>query len=180
MTTLTSPAALAHALDAGAPPHSPGEPLTDGQVGPLIDHIMRRYHDVHLEDFPRAIALARRVEAVHGGDADCPHGLADHLQMMAEDLVGHQQKEEEVLFPMMRAGRGSMLRVAIARMQVEHGDLTGQLTRLAEITRNFSVPEGACGTWRALDQLCRKLDHELREHMHLEDTVLFPHFVGAP
>jgi regulator of cell morphogenesis and NO signaling len=179
MTLHADPAAFAPNLDADAPPYSPGEPLNDGQVSPLIEHIMRRYHDVHLDDFPQAIALARRVESVHGGDAECPHGLADHLQMMAEDLVGHQQKEEEVLFPMMRAGRGSMLRVAIARMQAEHGDLTGQLTRLAALTKDFSTPEGACGTWRGLSQICRKLDRELREHMHLEDTVLFPHFAGA-
>lgn len=179
MTLHTSPAAFASTLDAEVPPYAPGEPLTDDQVGALIDHIMRRYHDVHMEDFPQALALAYRVEAVHGGDAECPHGLADHLQMMAEDLIGHQQKEEEVLFPMMRAGRGSMLRVAIARMQVEHGELNEQLTRLATLTKDFSAPEGACGTWRALSQLCRKLDRELREHMRLEDTVLFPHFSGA-
>jgi len=159
--------------------HSPGDPLASEQVGALIDYILQRYHQVHLEDFPQAIALARKVEAVHVADAECPDGLADHLAMMADDLAGHQRKEEVALFPMMREGGGTMVRIAVARMQAEHGDLVEQLTRLAVITKDFTPPQEACRTWRALNQLCRKLDLELREHMRLEDSILFPHFIGA-
>lgn len=159
--------------------HSPGDPLASQQVGALIDHILLRYHQVHLEDFPQAIALARKVEAVHVADAECPDGLADHLAMMADDLAGHQRKEEMALFPMMREGGGAMVRIAVARMQAEHGDLVEQLTRLSVITKDFTPPQEACRTWRALNQLCRKLDGELREHMRLEDSILFAHFTGA-
>lgn len=159
--------------------HSPGDPLASEQVCALIDHILHRYHQVHLEDFPQAIALARKVEAVHVADAECPDGLADHLAMMADDLAGHQRKEEMALFPMMREGGGAMLRIAVARMQAEHGDLVEQLTRLSVITKDFTPPQEACRTWRALNQLCRKLDSELREHMRLEDSILFPHFTGT-
>ncbi len=159
--------------------HAPGDARAAQQAGALIDHILTRYHQVHMEDFPQAIALARKVEAVHVADAECPHGLADHLALMADELAGHQRKEEMALFPMMRQGGGPMVRIAIARMQAEHRDVVDQLTRLAVITKDFTPPQEACRTWRALDQLCRKIDRELREHMRLEDAILFPHFAGA-
>lgn len=159
--------------------HAPGDSEAARQAGALIDHILTRYHQVHMEDFPQAIALARKVEAVHLADAECPDGLADHLALMADELAGHQRKEETALFPMMRQGGGPMVRIAIARMQAEHRDVVDQLTRLAVITKDFTPPQEACRTWRALNQLCRKIDRELREHMRLEDAILFPHFAGA-
>uniref|UniRef100_B0SV93 Hemerythrin HHE cation binding domain protein n=1 Tax=Caulobacter sp. (strain K31) TaxID=366602 RepID=B0SV93_CAUSK len=159
--------------------NGPDDPRAAQQATALIDHILTRYHQVHMEDFPQAIALARKVEAVHAADAECPDGLADHLALMADELAGHQRKEETALFPMMRQGGGPMVRIAIARMQVEHRDVVEQLTRLAVITKDFTPPQEACRTWRALNQLCRKLDRELREHMRLEDAILFPHFAGA-
>ena len=167
------------AIEAYLVLHAPGDPEAAQQAGALIDHILTRYHQVHMEDFPQAIALARKVEAVHVADAECPDGLADHLALMADELAGHQRKEEMALFPMMRQGGGPMVRIAIARMQAEHRDVVEQLTRLAVITKDFTPPQEACRTWRALDQLCRKIDRELREHMRLEDAILFPHFAGA-
>ena len=159
--------------------HAPGDPQAALQAGALIDHILTHYHQVHMEDFPQAIALARKVEAVHVAEAECPDGLADHLAVMADELAGHQRKEETALFPMMRDGDGPMVRIAIARMQAEHRDVVEQLTLLAVITKDFTPPQEACRTWRALNQLCRKIDRELREHMRLEDAILFPHFAGA-
>lgn len=166
------------AIEAYLVLNPPGDPEAARQAGALIDHILTRYHQVHMDDFPQAIALARKVETVHVADAECPDGLADHLALMADELAGHQRKEETALFPMMRQGGGPMVRVAIARMQAEHRDVVEQLTRLAVITKDFTPPQEACRTWRALNQLCRKIDRELREHMRLEDAILFPHFAG--
>ena len=146
-------------------------------VAKLIEHILERYHETHRREFPQAIELARTVERVHAGDADCPRGLADHLAIMADDLEGHQRKEENILFPTMLAGSCGVLRFPISRMMAEHDDVYDQLARLAALTRDFTPPQGACQTWRTLSQACRKLDRDLREHMRLENHVLFPHFL---
>lgn len=142
----------------------------------LIEHILERYHEVHRREFPEAIRLARRVEAVHRDKEDCPRGLADHLAIMFDDLDGHQRKEEQVLFPMMKDGGSPMIGYPIARMMAEHEEVGDQLERLAELTTDFVPPPGACTSWRALYQACRKLDEDLREHMHLENNILFPQF----
>lgn len=158
------------------------EALGPDEAGPpsdpsaLIPHILTRYHEVHRAEFPEAIRLARRVEAVHRAKDDCPHGLADHLALMFDDLEGHQQKEEAVLFPMMLRGGGPMIAFPIERMVAEHLDVGEQLEELARLTTDFAPPPGACTTWRALYEMCRKLDADLREHIHLENNMLFPQF----
>ncbi|ACG77610.1 regulator of cell morphogenesis and NO signaling [Phenylobacterium zucineum HLK1] len=167
--------AVARELEALTP-----EPrTTPEQPEALIEHILKRFHEVHRREFPEAIRMARRVEAVHRANTDCPHGLADHLAQMSEDLESHQQKEERMLFPMMLAGGRGMTGLPIRRMLVEHEEVGAQLERLAELTGEFEPPQGACTTWRALYQACRKLDEDLREHMHLENNVLFPQFARA-
>lgn len=145
-------------------------------VAGLIAHILERYHEEHRRDFPRAIQLARKVEQVHADRPESPRGLADLLALIADDLEEHQQKEEAVLFPMMLAGGGPMIGFPIARMLAEHEEVFAQLERLAVLTHDFTPPEEACGTWRALYQACRKIDADLREHMRIEGDELFPKF----
>ncbi|MFZ5730047.1 MAG: hemerythrin domain-containing protein, partial [Pseudomonadota bacterium] len=89
---------------------------------------------------------------------------------------GHQQKEEAVLFPVMLRGGGPMIAFPIERMVAEHLDVGEQLEELARLTTDFAPPPGACTTWRALYEMCRKLDADLREHIHLENNMLFPQF----
>lgn len=149
------------------------------EAGPaaLIDHIIRRFHEVHRAQFPEAIALARRVEAVHQAHPRCPRGLADHLAIMADHLMSHQGREETVLFPMMLTGGHPMIRHPISRMEEEHRDVDEQLLRLSVLTTDFTAPVDACGTWRSLYRTCHEIARDLHEHMRLENDVLFAQFV---
>jgi len=145
------------------------------ETGALIDHLLDRYHEAHRRQFPEAIFLAARVESVHGDRPDCPTGIAQHLAFMFDDLEAHHQKEEMILFPMMRRGE-LRLGAPISRMEAEHDDVVEQLKGLARLTSDFTPPENACGTWRALYALCQEIDADLRDHMHLENNVLFRRF----
>jgi len=156
------------------PPGAGGDPKVDA----LIDHILSRYHATHRREFPEAIRLARIVEAVHAAEVECPCGLGDHLAFMADDLESHQRREETVLFPMLRAGGSALIRFPIGRMMAEHEDVEAQLVRLRVLTQDFTAPPGACETWRALVQACRKIADDLTEHMRLENEDLFERFLG--
>lgn len=149
------------------------------EAGPaaLIDHIVRRYHDVHRDAFPEAIAMARRVEATHGDHPRCPRGLADHLAVMADHLLSHQHREEAVLFPLMLSRDPPTVRIPVARMAEEHRDIDEQMLRIAVLTTDFSPPDDACATWRALYRACHGLARDLREHVRLENEILFPSFL---
>jgi regulator of cell morphogenesis and NO signaling len=162
------PAPIRCALMASVPAND-AEPDAAG----LIELILTRYHETHRREFPEAIALARKVEAVHAPEPECPRGLADHLAFMADDLESHQQREEQVLFPMILNGGGPMIRFPVARMMAEHKDVEEQLARLRALTHDHAVPPGACAAWRSLAGACRKLDADLVAHMKLENEVLF-------
>lgn len=162
---------------ASAPERVMEDALADVGPAALIDHIVRRYHEVHRAQFPEAIAMARRVEAVHQDHPRCPRGLGDHLAVMADHLMSHQAREETVLFPMMLTGGHPMIRHPISRMEEEHRDVDQQLVGLAALTTGFTAPVDACGSWRALYRACQTLARDLREHMRLENDVLFPRFI---
>jgi len=142
----------------------------------LIELIETRYHAAHRRELPELVRLARRVEAVHKDKPDVPRGLAALLEQMSVELEAHMQKEEQVLFPLMRRGGHPMIVQPIAMMVAEHDDHGAHLRSLEEITDDFTPPAGACTTWRALYVGARKLAEDLVEHIHTENNVLFPRF----
>ncbi|MDO5653609.1 MAG: iron-sulfur cluster repair protein YtfE [Brachymonas sp.] len=143
----------------------------------LIDHIIVRYHEVHRQQFPELIRMAERVEKVHGERPDVPRGLAALLHSMQAEMEEHMQKEEQMLFPMMKSSDGTpVANGPIAAMRHEHDAQGLHVDKMAEITHNETPPEGACNTWRALYSGLAQLRHDMMEHIHLENNVLFPQF----
>lgn len=150
-----------------------GENWQDAGDEAVIAHILERYHNVHREQLPELTRLARRVEKVHCDHPYCPHGLADFLDFLYEDLQQHMQKEEQVLFPMLLRGMGSQALGPIQAMTMEHGIHEKQLEDLQRITQNLSLPAGACNTWRALYMGLDEFERDLRQHIALENEILF-------
>ena len=142
----------------------------------LVEHIIARYHEVHRAQLPELIRMARRVEAVHRDNPNTPHGLADALETMEQELLMHMHKEEAVLFPMLRAGGNSFVSQPIAMMRHEHNDHGEALEHLAS---DITPPMGACNTWRALYTGLAQLREDLINHIHLENNILFPQFEQA-
>lgn len=143
----------------------------------MIAYILRRYHDTHRRDLAELILLADKVEMVHAGDPDVPAGLAVLLAQIEQEMEDHMQKEEEVLFPMMKSGGHPMIAHPIAVMMAEHDSHGAHLAQLEALTNGFCAPEAACGSWRALCNGLRSLTDDLIAHIHLENTVLFPRFL---
>lgn len=157
-------------LDQSAPSSHPREPAA------LIDHILERYHETHRRELPELVRLAQKVERVHASHPDAPIGLAAALEHMAIELETHMQKEEAVLFPMMRMGPQPMIAHPIARMRLEHDDHGERLRELEALYRHGRLPEDACGSWQALYAGVKKLADDLMQHIHLENNLLFPQF----
>ena len=109
------------------------EPVEHESPETLIDHILERYHAVHREQLPELIRMARRVEAVHRDHPLVPTGLADLLEEAEQDLLSHMMKEENILFPMFKAGGNPFVSQPIGVMRAEHtqhGEMLEQLMHL--------------------------------------------------
>ncbi|MDR3414357.1 MAG: iron-sulfur cluster repair protein YtfE [Formivibrio sp.] len=144
----------------------------------LIELIESRYHNVHRRELPELIRLARRVEAVHKDHPASPIGLASLLEQVLAELENHMQKEEQILFPAMRQGASPKIAGPVSVMMAEHDDHGAYLRKLEKLTGNFQIPEGACTTWRALYGGGLKFADDLVEHIHTENNILFPRFLG--
>lgn len=160
-------------LDQSAPQEHPSEPAE------LVDHILARYHETHRRELPELIRLAEKVERVHVGHPQAPIDLAAALRLLAQELETHMQKEEAVLFPIMRMGPGPTISHPIARMRLEHDDHGERLREIERLYRGGDAPADGCGSWRALYAGVKKLADDLMQHIHLENNVLFPMFATA-
>lgn len=150
--------------------------LSDWNTQPqdqLIDHLLARYHARHREQLPELIRLASRVEQVHGHHLQCPNGLADLLRDIQQELENHMLKEEQVLFPMLQMGMGAQAAMPIQVMRHEHDQHGEALEQLLSLTDRITATPSACGTWRSLYSQLTTFHDDLREHIHLENEVLF-------
>lgn len=144
----------------------------------LIEHILSRYHDVHRQQLPELIRLSARVELVHGGHPACPVGLTDTLERLQVELLSHMQKEERILFPMIARGITGMAVGPVSMMRAEHEGHGESLAELRRVTRDLTLPAGACNTWTALYTGLETLVQDLMDHIHLENNVLFQRIDG--
>jgi regulator of cell morphogenesis and NO signaling len=168
------PAAIRAELEQEIASTPQGERVADAPLPDLVQHILDRFHAGHREEVPRLIAMARKVEEVHGDKPACPRGLADLLERVAGELEEHMQKEEQVLFPMLVAGHGARAGMPISVLEAEHDDHGQNLARLRALASDYVPPAEACNTWRALYLGLAELERELMEHFHLENNALFP------
>jgi regulator of cell morphogenesis and NO signaling len=145
-------------------------------VAALIDHILSHYHEIHRQELPELVALARKVERVHHDVPEAPLGLADVLERLSDELNTHMRKEEIVLFPAMRQGVKEDIMQPITMLRHDHEEHEGTIRLLEDLAKGFAVPEGACGSWQRLYADLKKLCGDINEHIRVENEILFPRF----
>ncbi len=132
-----------------------------------VDPIERFEHD-----HARLTTLVMRVRDVVGaveGDsvsADVWDELLGRLEELEEGLVAHFSREEEALFPFLRA-EAPDLRGAIEALRVAHDDICARLVRLAGVVQSRGPDDD--GGWRQARTLFDEFvlaygDHARGEH----------------
>ena len=162
-----------------------GRPVVDAAamtLTQLADHIEQTHHEYLKAELPRLVEMATRVATKHGWRDARLVEMGEMVQNVAHEMASHMQKEERVLFPLVRqleAGAtgpshcGSIAN-PIHQMENEH-EFVGQATaRLRELTDGFAPAEDACNTHRALLAGLAEFEADLHTHVHKENNILFP------
>ena len=68
---------------------------------------------------------------------------------------------------------------ALDKLESEHDRAGAALSRFRELTDNYSPPEWACNTFRALYDGLANLEQETHQHVHKENNVLFPRALAS-
>jgi regulator of cell morphogenesis and NO signaling len=61
-------------------------------------------------------------------------------------------------------------------MRADHDDHAAEVACIRQLTRDLTLPVGACRKWTALYDGLGTFIEDLEEHMRLENDVLFPRF----
>ncbi len=154
----------------------------------LVDHIVTTHHAYLREEFPRLTKMTARVAEVHGERHTELPEVRDVFMALRAELQMHMQKEEQVLFPMIKqldsgvagaADHCGTIENPIRMMEQEHDNAGNALSTLRELTGGFAVPDDACNTYRVMLDTLAKLEADLHQHIHKENNILFPRALVA-
>lgn len=149
----------------------------------LADHIEETHHTFLRVELPRLTQLIDKVVNAHGGRHPELIQVRSIFQDFRNELESHMMKEEQVLFPAIRAMESSEQPPAfpfgsvenpIRMMEHEHDDAGNALKAMRELTNDWEPPRDACPTFRVMLSTLADLEQDLHQHIHKENNILFP------
>jgi len=153
----------------------------------LILHIVRTHHQYVRCELPRLLEVAQKLAGKHGDRAPELKKVECLAGALRDEMFAHLEKEEQVLFPYIShmeeavAGFASPERACfqtvaqpISMMVLEHESAKGLVAEMRKVTNEFKAPAWACPTHLVLYAGLQQFEHDLRQHVHLENDILFP------
>ncbi|HUX66678.1 MAG TPA: iron-sulfur cluster repair di-iron protein [Terriglobales bacterium] len=156
----------------------PSEPLPA-----LMGHIVERHHQYIRSEVPHIQQWLDKAVAAHGERHPELLRIRHHFEAMAIEMSQHLAKEELILFPAIARLAGAVapgatcfasLEQPVRMMMLEHDHAGNDLAQIRQASGDFAPPPDACNTYRALYRALHEFDTDLRQHVHLENNILFP------
>ncbi len=154
------------------------------KLSDLADHIQTTHHAYLKQELPRLGFMVRKVAAVHGDNHAWMIDVDSVFGAFAAEMQSHMVKEEGMLFPLIRSmgtgqpgpahACGTGLAAPIRAMEHEHDNAGNAMERIRALCDNYTPPEGACNTFRAMLDGLQHLEKDMHQHVHKENNVLFP------
>ena len=160
-------------------------------VEELAHYIVRRHHGYVRQQLPVIAAHLEKLVAAHGERHPELRLIAGHFAELSSELQSHMLREEQVLFPYVQqlaasaeygveppVGIFGSVRNPIRMMEAEHRYAGDELGVIRGLSSNYSAPADGCTTYRVCYEELAAFDADLRQHIHLENNILFPHAVS--
>jgi regulator of cell morphogenesis and NO signaling len=177
-------------VNLAATPGADGTPDASWPVEELAHYIVRRHHGYVRQQVPVIAGHLEKLVAVHGERHPELRQIAVHFAELSGELQSHMLKEEQVLFPYIRqlaasteygvdppVGIFGSVNNPIRMMEAEHRYAGDELGVIRGLSSNYSAPADGCTTYRVCYEELAAFDADLRQHIHLENNILFPHAV---
>lgn len=153
----------------------------------LITHIIETHHVFTKSELDRLHALTEKVIGAHATNHPELVKVGELFRQLSNELKPHMFKEEQILFPYMKAMELAILenRPRLSppfgtvdnpiRMMTKEHDTAGDILReLRTVTSDYTVPSDACISYQTLYRALEEFEKDLHQHIHLENNILFP------
>lgn len=153
----------------------------------LAAHIEATHHAYLHTELGRLSALVEKVIGAHGTRHPELEEIGTVYGSLRTELEPHLAKEEQVLFPLIRAfedatgppvSPGGSVRNPITVLMAEHDRAGEALATLRALTDGYRPPADGCASYRALYDGLARLESDTHLHVHKENNVLFPAVVA--
>ena len=157
------------------------------ELDQLIDTIVNVHHSYVLATIPALRAYLDKLCRVHGERHPELYEINELFIAGSEALLSHMNKEEQVLFPYIKAMVESKIKGfplsrphfgdienPIQLMEQEHQDEGARFQQIAELTNQYECPPDGCQTYKVAYAMLQEFEEDLHKHIHLENNILFP------
>lgn len=144
----------------------------------LADYIVYVHHTYIRQNLSIIGEFAEKVAKVHGQHEPKTIEIAKLFSSISSELTAHMIKEEFVLFPAIKAKTDNPIfefdEKTLALVEDEHEEVSAIIKRIRELSSDYTPPEWACNTFKALYFKLEEFTNDLYQHIHLENNILFP------
>ena len=149
----------------------------------LVDHLEATHHAYLKEEFQPLGELVEKVFGVHGGNFAWIGELRRNYRDLVMELTAHLEKEEVVLFPMIRELELSASKPnfhcgsvenPINVMEMEHDAAGLLLGSMRQLSSDYTPPAEACNSFRAMMERLEAMEYDIHRHIHKENSILHP------
>ncbi len=164
-----------------------GNNFSNWQLDFLVDYIINTHHDYVKANVPFIGELANKVATVHGEQHPEVIKVAEIFHQLGKDLTLHLMKEENIVFPFVKAlvlneqapsdspvQAFDSIESPTQMMEAEHEQAGEDMAAIRSITNDYTLPWDACTSYTILYKKLQEFENDLFNHVHLENNILFP------
>ena len=152
----------------------------------LCDYIIETHHNYIRDRVPFILSKLQKLCEVHGEHHPELFQVKEMFDAASANLMTHMEKEESVLFPVIRklvqtklegkltADEGTHTDSSVKELMDEHQQEGDRFKEMSKITNNFEVPPDGCNTFEVTYRSLAEFVKDLHRHIHLENNILFP------
>lgn len=162
-------------------------PYDDWSLDFLADYIVNTHHSYVKKTSPDLSAYSTKVAKVHGDSHPELIKINELVQEIVDEMSHHMVEEEQEVFSYIKRlvsykngiekpsdKDSANIQTPIAKMEMEHELVGGNMEQIRELTNNYTLPADGCASYSFLFKLLQDFESDLHLHVHLENNILFP------
>lgn len=161
--------------------------FNDLDFSSLIEQAKNVHHKYINENIPQLLQLAAKVAEVHAQDHKEVVEINILFSKAVSELTEQIALEENILFPFIEQFMEQeksetekeesiieTLKHTIKNIESAYAIAADTFKEISKLSSNYSLPVGACNSYKFLYEKLEEFEHELHKYIHFEKNILFP------